>query len=287
MQRLFMTPIVEGLRHVPGQNVQAPAPSRSLVQAWRTGLRHPLTLRLLSFAVALAAWEYAGRLPVSPSFPTFTDTFMAFIGMLADGTLVTAFGITLTPLAAGIAISALVGIAIGVAMGLSEKAEWFGVPIFIVMQAAPLAALVPLLVLAYGIGNTTKIFVVCIMAMPVIVLNSFKAVRHTPGSLLEMGRSFMGRPRQLIVKIILPSAAPVIFAGLRLGTAAGFVGAILAELLVTPTGVGDIITYNQSIAEYPKMYAAIAAVIAVSVLFIELLGWIEQRFLRPERRGSQ
>ena len=113
--------------------------------------------------------------------------------MLADGSLIAAFGITLMPLAIGVAISALVGVAIGVAMGLNEKAEWFGVPIFIVMQAAPLAALVPLLVLAYGIGNTTKVFVVCIMAMPVIVLNSFKAVRHTPQSLLEMGRSFMGR----------------------------------------------------------------------------------------------
>jgi NitT/TauT family transport system permease protein len=187
----------------------------------------------------------------------------------------------------GIALSASVGIALGVIMGLSEKAEWFGVPVFIVMQAAPLAALVPLLVLAYGIGNTTKVFVVCIMALPVIVLNSFKAVRHTPRSLLEMGQSFMGSRAQLIGKIILPSATPVIFAGLRLGTAAGFVGAVLAELLVTPTGIGDIITYNQSIADYPKMYAAIAAVIAVSVLFIEFLGWIEQRFLRPEKRGSK
>jgi ABC-type nitrate/sulfonate/bicarbonate transport system permease component len=249
--------------------------------------QHPLTLRLLSVAIAAAAWEYAGRIPVSPSFPTFSETALAFLGMIADGSLIAAFGITLAPLAVGIAISALVGVALGVAMGLSEKVEWFGVPIFIVLQAAPLAALVPVLVLAYGIGLTTKISVVCIMAMPVIVLNSFKAVRHTPGSLLEMGRSFMGNQRQLIVKIILPSATPVIFAGLRLGTAAGFVGAVLAELLVTPTGVGDIITYNQSVADYPKMYAAIAAVILVSVLFIELLGWVEHSFLRPERRGAK
>jgi NitT/TauT family transport system permease protein len=253
----------------------------------RAVAQHPFTLRLASIAIVLAAWEYAGRLPLSPSFPTFIETFKAFVAMLLDGSLVTAFGITLIPLAIGVAISAAVGVALGVAMGLSEKVEWFGVPIFIVMQAAPLAALVPLLVLAYGIGNTTKVFVVCVMAMPVIVLNSFKAVRHTPSSLIEMGRSFMGRQSQLIAKVILPSATPVIFAGLRLGTAAGFVGAILAELLVTPTGVGDIITYNQSIAEYPKMYAAIAAVIAVSVLFIEFLGWIEQRFLRPEKRGSR
>jgi ABC-type nitrate/sulfonate/bicarbonate transport system permease component len=276
-----MSPIAENLVHAP-----VPAPSRTLPQPWIARLTHPLSLRLVSLLIALAAWEFAGRLPVSPSFPPFSDTFLALIRILADGSLIAAFGITLTPLALGIAISGLVGVAIGVAMGLNERVEWFGVPIFIVMQAAPLAALVPLLVLAYGIGNTTKIFVVCIMAMPVIVLNSFKAVRHTPQSLLEMGRSFMGNRRQLISKIILPSATPVIFAGLRLGTAAGFVGAILAELLVTPTGVGDIITYNQSVAEYPTMYAAIAAVIAVSVLFIEFLAWIEHRFLRPEKRGA-
>lgn len=276
-----MSPIVEELGRATRASVREPS------KDWAAGLRHPLTIRLLSLAIALAAWEFAGRLPVSPSFPTFVDTFGAMIAMLADASLITAFGITLTPLAIGIVVSGFIGVGIGVVMGLSERAEWFGVPIFIVMQAAPLAALVPLLVLAYGIGNTTKVFVVCIMAMPVIVLNSFKAVRHTPQSLLEMGRCFMGKQGQLILKIILPSAAPVIFAGLRLGTAAGFVGAVLAELLVTPTGIGDIITYNQSIAEYPKMYAAIAAVIVVSVLFIELLGWVEHRFVRPEQEGAR
>ena len=56
----------------------------------------------------------------------------------------------------------------------------------------------------------------------------------------------------MILKIILPAASPVIFAGLRLGCAAGFIGVILAELLITPTGIGDLITYNQSIAEYPE-----------------------------------
>ncbi|HEX2554497.1 MAG TPA: ABC transporter permease subunit [Microvirga sp.] len=277
-----MALIAEGVRPAAARPA-GPGSGRSL----RDGLQHPLTLRFLSFAIALAAWEYAGRLPISPSFPAFSETFAALVGMILDGSLLAAFAVTLTPLAIGITLSALIGVGLGVLMGLSEKAEWFGVPVFIVMQAAPLAALVPLLVLAYGIGNLTKVFVVCIMAMPVIVLNSFKAVRHTPSSLVEMSTSFGATSAQRIGKIILPSATPVIFAGLRLGTAAGFVGAVLAELLVTPTGIGDIITYNQSTADYPKMYAAIAAVIVVSVLFIEFLGWVEQRFLRPEKRASK
>src|SRR3546814_10531082 len=74
----------------------------------------------------------------------------------------------------------------------------------------------------------------------------------TPVSLLEMGRAFLGSRWQVVWKIVLPSAAPVIFAGLRLGCASGFIGVILAELLITPTGIGDIITYNQSIAEDRK-----------------------------------
>jgi NitT/TauT family transport system permease protein len=143
------------------------------------------------------------------------------------------------------------------------------------MQTAPLAALIPLLVMVYGIGLTSKVFVVCIMAMPVIVLNTAGAVRNTPASLIEMGKAFLGTRRDIILKIILPSASPVIFAGLRLGVSAGFIGAILAELKITPTGVGDIISYSRSIADYPSMYAAIASIIVLAVLFLNLLERLE------------
>jgi NitT/TauT family transport system permease protein len=184
----------------------------------------------------------------------------------------------------GLLISGLIGVALGVAMGLNRLVEWFGVPVFVVIQAAPMAALIPLLVFVYGAGMTSKVLTVCIMALPVISLNACNAVRHTPTSLVEMGESFLGTHGQLIRRIILPAASPVIFAGLRLGGAAGFIGAILAELLITPTGIGDLITYNQSIAEYPKMYAAILSVIVLSVLLIEAFERIEVTLVRPDRR---
>lgn len=247
--------------------------------------RHPLVLRLLSVVVVCAAWEWGGRVPISPSFPPFSATMAATWEMLASGELTRAFWITLQPLALGLVISALAGVATGVAMGLSRLAEWLGAPVFIVLQSAPLAALIPMLTFVYGIGLTSKVLVVCIMAMPVIVLNSYNAVRHTSASLIEMGQVFLASSRQMILGIILPAASPVIFAGLRLGAAAGFIGAILAELLITPTGIGDIITYNQSIADYAKMYSAILSVIVFSVLFIEVLERIEVTVFRPERRG--
>lgn len=244
---------------------------------------HSRTLKLLSFVLVFGGWEYAGRIPVSPAFPTFLETMNAFWEMLTDGSFFNAYPETLKPLALGLIISGILGIACGVWMGLSRKAEWFGSPIFIVLQSAPLAALIPLLVMAYGIGLTSKVLVVCIMAMPVIVLNAYNAVRHTPSVLKEMGRSFQASKRDIIFKIILPSASPVIFVGLRLGASAGFIGAILAELLITPTGIGDLISFNQSIAEYPKMYAAIFSIIVLAVAFLELLERLEHTLFRPDK----
>lgn len=249
-------------------------------------LSHAHVLRVVSFGLVILAWEYAGRIPVSAAFPTFGETMAAMGEMMADGSLFAAFAKTFQPLAIGLFVSVLIGVSLGVAMGLHRPTEWLFAPIFIVAQAAPLAALIPVLTFAYGIGITAKVLTVCIMAMPVIVLNALGAVRNTPRSLLEMGRSFLGSRAQVIVKIILPSASPLIFVGLRLGCAAGFIGIILAELLITPTGIGDLISYNQSVADYPKMYAAILSIVVVSVLFIETLETIEYRLFRPEKRAA-
>jgi len=245
----------------------------------------PLIMKLLSAAIVFGAWEIAGRIPVSYAFPTFLEAMSALGSMTMDGTIFTAYGETLRPLAVGIAISAVLVVAIGLWVGLSGWFDWLVSPIFIVMQSAPLAALIPLLVLAYGIGLTSKVFVVCIMAMPVIVLNTSSAVRNTPSSLKEMARSFQGTRLDVILKVILPSASPVIFAGLRLGISAGFIGAILAELKITPTGVGDIISYSRSIADYASMYAAIFSIILLAVLFLNLLERIELMLFRGNNRG--
>jgi sulfonate transport system permease protein len=110
-------------------------------------------------------------------------------------------------------------------------------------------------------------------------------VRNADPSLVAMCRSFQGTRAQQIAKIIIPDATPVIFAGLRLGVAAGFIGVVLAELLITPTGIGDLITYHRSVANYAEMYAAIASIIALSTATLAALQAFETRALRPEKRG--
>ena len=244
-----------------------------------------LLLKILSGVIVFGAWEIAGRIPVSYAFPTFLESMSALAAMSVDGSLLQAYLDTLRPLVIGLLISSFIGIGLGLWIGLSAWFDWLVSPIFIVMQAAPLAALIPLLVMVYGIGLTSKVFVVCIMAMPVIVLNTAGAVRNTPTSLKEMGYSFLGTERDIILKVVIPSASPIIFSGLRLGTSAGFIGAILSELKITPTGIGDIITYSRSIADYPSMYAAIFSIMALAVLFLNLLERIERYLFAGNVRG--
>jgi NitT/TauT family transport system permease protein len=245
----------------------------------------PAAWRIASIAAFALAWEIAGRIPINLAFPTFLETVAAFGRMLFDGSMARAYLSTLQPLVIGLVVSAVVGVALGVAMGLSRLAEWLAAPLLIVLQAAPMAAFIPLVTFVYGIGLVAKSLAVILLALPVIALNGYKAVRNVSPSLLDMCRSFQGTRVQQIVKIVLPDASPVIFAGLRLGVAAGFIGVVLAELLITPTGIGDLITYHRSVADYAEMYAAVVSIILLSALTLAALQAIELRLFRPERRG--
>ncbi len=242
--------------------------------------------RLLSVAVVCSAWEIAGRIPINYAFPSFSETVLAFVRLTADGSLPRAYGSTLQPLLLGISISAVLGVALGICMGLRRSVEWFGAPVFIVMQSAPLAALIPLITFIYGIGLTAKTLAVIVLALPVIVLNSYKAVRNVNPTLIDMARSFLGSRWQQIMKIVLPDASPVIFAGLRLGIAAGFIGVVLAELLITPTGIGDLITFHRSVADYAEMYAVIVSIILFSAVTLAVLQRLEVALFRPEQRQA-
>jgi len=247
---------------------------------------YALLWRLLSVALFCGAWEIAGQIPINYAFPPFSETAMAFWSMIADGSLPRAYLSTLQPLAIGVVASAVIGISLGVLMGLRPGAEWLGAPVFIVLQAAPVAALIPLVTFVYGIGLVAKSLSVVLLALPVIVLNCYKAVRNVNPLLIDMCRSFQGTRAQQIAKIVIPDASPVIFAGLRLGVAAGFIGVVLAELLITPTGIGDLITYHRAVADYPEMYASIASIILFSALTLAVLQRLEVALFRPELKKA-
>jgi len=240
--------------------------------------------RMLSFVLVLGGWELMGRYGPNMAIPSFSATISALYSMLADGTMPKAYLVTLQPLIVGLTLAAVFGVGFGITMGLSRTVEWFTVFVFVTIQAAPMAAVIPLITFVYGLGFTAKVAAVFVLATPGIILNCYQGVRNVNVSLIQMSQAFLATRRQQIVKVILPAASNMIIASLRLGLGAAFVGIILAELLITPTGLGDLITYNQSLGEYAKMYASIGSLVLISAISISLLKQVENRYAGAKAR---
>ena len=239
--------------------------------------------RLFSFFLVFSIWELAGRSDISLAFPPFSDVAVAFGSMIYSGEFTAAYADSLPPLLTGLLITIIGGVIIGISIGLVRSAEWFIMPLLIIFQTAPVSALIPMLTYIYGISDTAKVVAIVILGMPLVALNSYKGIQATNPSLLEMSKSFLASRVDTILFVILPSAQKMIFAGLRLGVSGAFIGIVLAELLITPTGIGDLITYNRFIARYDKMFATIVSILAIAGLTLSLMRIFEDWLFPSEK----
>ncbi len=239
--------------------------------------------RIVSFALVVLAWEIVGRAGLSFALPPPSAVATALLRLVDDGSLAAAFGQTIRPVIVGTILSLAAGMALGLAMGLSGVAERLFLGVLICLDTAPMAALVPLITSIYGIGFAAKLAAVMLLAVPIIALNAYRGVRAVSPVLLEMHRSFLGSRWRAVRDIVLPGAGAMLAAGVRLGIAGAFVGALLAELLISSNGVGKLIMYNRAIGKYPEMYAAIVAFVALTAGTLALLRILERRTLPAER----
>ena len=242
-----------------------------------------LIWRVFSFFIVFSIWELAGRADISIAFPPFSKVLVAFVEMIFSGEFFVAYADSLPPLLTGLFITIIGGVIIGISIGLVRSAEWFIMPLLIIFQTAPVSALIPMLTYIYGISDTSKIVAIVILGMPLVALNSYKGIQATNPSLLEMSKSFLASRLDTILFVILPSAQKMIFAGLRLGISGAFIGIVLAELLITPTGIGDLITYNRFIARYDKMFATIVSILAIAGLTLSLMRIFEDWLFPSEK----
>lgn len=244
------------------------------------GMSDTLFWRLVSFAAVFALWEVTGRSGMSIAFPPASAVALAFAEMLVSGEFARAYADSLPPLLIGLAITVIGGVTIGVAVGLIRAVEWFVTPLLIIFQTAPVSAIIPMLTYVYGISDASKVVAIVILGMPLVALNSYKGIQATSASLLDMSRSFMLSRFDTVRLVIMPSAQKMIFAGLRLGVSGAFIGIVLAEILITPTGIGDLITYNRSIARYDKMFAAIVSILVIAAVTLGLMKRLEDALFK-------
>ena len=201
------------------------------------GIRIPMMTSLLFW---LLVWEIVGRLEVMFLIPPITSIVAAGVELVQTGSWQSASMITLRSFAYGITLAIAVGVPLGVLMGRIKVIDnIFGLWVNIFVSA-PLSALVPVLMILFGMGETTVVVTVFLFAVWIIVLDARAGVMQVPTSLIEMGRSYGASRWTIFSKIILFSALPEILAGIRIGLIRGVKGVVIGQILVSIIGYGEL-----------------------------------------------
>jgi NitT/TauT family transport system permease protein len=242
----------------------------------------PVVGLLLGFAV----WETIGRLGLSPAFPPLTDVLAAcvdvwtserFLANLRDSLV--SVGIALPPTIA-------LGIPVGLLVGRYRIAEW-ALDIYInTFLSIPLVALIPVLVLIFGLGRGSILATIAIYTFFVVVVNTSFGVKTTDASLVEMAKSFLASEGQIIRRIVLPAALPLTLAGVRIATGRAIKGVIIAEQVIGLIGLGGMIQRLGGAFRVEELYATILAIGFLGLVSMELVRWGE-RLAMPWMRGRE
>lgn len=239
-----------------------------------------LALRLVSLGAFLLLWEWAARARISFNFPTPEATLRALGDLLGSGALLGATATSAQSLLLGFSAATLFGVPFGLLMGVVRPIGRVARVYFDLLIALPTAALIPLVILTFGINIISSAAIVFIFSVPFITMNAYGGVRDMQPRVVEMARSFNASWTHLFTRIVLPSATPLILAGLRYGLARAFVGLIIAELLLSPFGLGRLIMISRSMFEYDQMFATVLWTLILAVGALALVGRLEARLLR-------
>lgn len=238
------------------------------------GYKVPMMASLLVWCIV---WEIVGQSGVMFLIPPLTDVLAAAVHLVQTGTWQAAAIITLNSFLIGMAFAIVVGVLLGVLMGRVPAIDnllgiW--VNIFV---SAPLSALVPVLMILFGMGETTVIVTVFLFAVWIIVLDTRAGIQHVPTSLVEMAKSYGASRTALYTKIILLSALPEILAGIRLGLVRGVKGVVIGQLLVSIIGYGELFELYSRNFDMDNFWALTIILFAFAMLVSALIESIEKR----------
>jgi ABC-type nitrate/sulfonate/bicarbonate transport system permease component len=237
----------------------------------------PALFRYGFVALILIVWEIVGPF-ISPIFFSYPSKIaVAFYTLTISGELPYFLGQSLEVMVYGLSIAIIVGIPLAVAMARFRWLDWaLDLPIN-ALYATPLVAVVPLLVLWFGIYLKAKIIVVFLFAVFPVLINTYQGVRECDKNMLEVARSFRSSEWLMWQDVLLPFAVPYIVAGIRLAIGRGLIGMIIAEFYTTITGLGFMITRYANMFEMDKTFVPVIVLMVLGVSLTSLLKWAGRR----------
>lgn len=235
-------------------------------------------LRALALVGLVVLWELFTRIGWVPALflPSPVGVIQELIEMIRSGEVFVHLWASLQRLFLGFAGGALAGIAVGVTVGFFSMAEAVGTPLIAATFPIPKIALLPLLILWLGIGEASKVAVIGLGVFFPMAINTYTGVRQADASLVRAAVSFGAGRWSVIRKVILPSALPMVFAGLKLGAGTALLLLVAAEMIAVESGIGFLVLHAANLMATTKLMVGIVLLSLLGVLSHWSLTWLER-----------
>lgn len=234
-------------------------------------------LRIGSLALLCVAWELLARALSSMFVPSFTDTAAAFLQLVSTRPFWQAIWISHQALLLGFGCALILGTLAGLAMGRWRAVEGLCDPYVNLLLATPISAVIPVIILAVGLGLPARALVVFLFAVAVIAVNTRAGLKTIEPAWIDMARGFGATERQVWRTILIPGALPAMMAGYYLGLGRALTGMIAVELLLVAVGIGRMILDYQGMFAADLLYATVIFVSGEAVLLLGAVRWLERR----------
>ena len=231
-------------------------------------------LRLLVAAAILVSWQIIGhRNPLFTSYPTAVAA--AAWHEITSGVLLSAVGESAEILALGLLLGILVGVVAGLIIGryslVASSVDW----IVSALNSTPLLAIIPLIIVWFGLGLESKVVTVFILTVFSMLLNTAAGVHEVDQNVLDVSRAFMASEGQVFRKIILPSAVPFIMTGVRISIGRALIGTVAAEFFTGIAGLGGLIQKYGSSYQTDYMLVPVLTLMLLGVILTGIARWLE------------
>jgi ABC-type nitrate/sulfonate/bicarbonate transport system permease component len=236
----------------------------------------------VAFAALIALWQ--GSIDfgwVSPVFlPSPAGVIHAFRDLVASGDLWRHLSASLRRIAAGWALGTACGLVVGLGMGLFSRMRAVMLPIVSALFPIPKIALLPLLILWFGIGEPSKIATIALGVFFPTVINTFSGVDAVPRNLIRMAQSFDVPFASIVLKVVLPGALPGIIAGFRISTSVALLLVVAAEMIGAQQGIGAFVLAAGNLMQTEQLMAGVACLSILGLAIGAGLSALERRLLR-------
>lgn len=249
--------------------------------SWRRAARDAAPV-VVAAVLFLAGWKLLVAVGGYPTFVLPPPELVAarLVTAWSDGTMEPHAAATALEVALGFGVGASLALGAGYLLARSPLAGRLLSPYLVAAQATPILALAPLLALWFGTGLLSKVVICALIVFFPVAVASMVAIRSVDRQLVEMARSFRASRRQLLLKLEIPGALPVVFGGIRVGATLAVVGAVIGEWAGGDRGLGVLINLARgSLFDTPLLFATLFTIAGMGVGFYLLIVVIERRLV--------